>query len=57
MSTKHKLNIDRSREQLKALRMVHAAAVLEQTLSAAVKQATSAAQLPRPVAAFRARQA
>lgn len=42
MSAKPKLDIDRSREQLEALGLVHAAAALEQTLSAAVKQATSA---------------
>jgi DNA replication protein DnaC len=42
MSTKPKLDIDRSREQLEALGLVHAAALLEQTLSAAVKQSTTA---------------
>jgi DNA replication protein DnaC len=42
MSAKPKLDIDRSREQLEALGLVHAAAALEQTLSTAVKQATTA---------------
>jgi DNA replication protein DnaC len=42
MSAKPKLDIDHSREQLEALGLVHAAAALEQTLSQAVKQSTTA---------------
>ena len=42
MSTRPKLDIDRSREQLEALGLGHAAQALEQTLSAAVKQSTTA---------------
>jgi DNA replication protein DnaC len=42
MSAKPKLDIDRSREQLEALGLGHAATALEHTLSAAVKQSTTA---------------
>ena len=42
MSAKPKLDIDRSREQLEALGLSHAAAVLDQMLSNAVKQPVSA---------------
>lgn len=42
MSTRPKLDIDRSREQLEALGLSHAAQALEQTLSTAVKQSTTA---------------
>lgn len=42
MSAKPKLDIDRSREQLEALGLVHAAAALEHTLSQAVKASTTA---------------
>ena len=42
MSAKPKLDIDRSREQLELLGLVHAAQALEQTLSTAVKQSTTA---------------
>lgn len=42
MSSKPKLDIDRSREQLEALGLSHAADALERTLSAAVKESTTA---------------
>jgi len=42
MSAKPKLDIDRSREQLEALGLVHAAAALEHTLSQAVKASITA---------------
>lgn len=42
MSAKPKLDIDRSREQLEALGLGHAATALEHTLSAAVKHSTTA---------------